>query len=86
MRSMLLLTIAMASMTVFTACDKKPCPKQQYPDLKAINKIPTTTLIVDNGMLDQNSTKKAFKMIKALRVSEHYYFTLISDYREEFVK
>ncbi len=68
---------------MFTACEKK-CPEPIYPKLEAIDRIPKIEVTVKNGILDHNSTKKAFKMIKALRVSEHYYFTLIGDYRNEF--
>ncbi len=68
-----------------TGC-KKECPKPIYPSLEAINKIPYYNYYVINGTMDHNSTKKAFSSIKALRVSEHYYYTLISDYRKEFNK
>ena len=68
---------------MFTACEKK-CPEPIYPKLEAIKRIPKIEVTVKNGTLDHNSTKKAFKMIKALRVSEYYYYSLISDYGNEF--
>lgn len=68
-----------------TGC-KKECPKPIYPKLEAVNKIPQYEFYVIGGSFDQNSTLKAFKTIKALRVSEHYYWTLISDYRDKFNK
>ncbi len=76
----ILITLAMG----ITGCEKK-CPKPIYPSLEAINKIPYYNYYVINGTMDQNSTKKAFSSIKALRVSEHYYYSLIVDYRKEFV-
>ena len=82
---MLLSVIAILFLTILTACKEK-CPKPIYPKLEAIDRIPKIQVKVKNGILDHNSTLKAFKMIKALRVSEHYYLTLIKDYREEFVK
>ena len=75
----------MSLLTALTGCEKK-CPKPIYPKLEAIDKIPYYDYYVINGTMDQNSTKKAFSSIKALRVSEHYYYTLISDYRKEFNK
>lgn len=86
MRSMLLLVMTILSLTVLTNCSKKECPKPQYPSLHAIGRVPDIYVTVNDGILDRNSTKKAFKTIKALRVSEHYYYSLISDYRKEFVK
>ena len=61
------------------------CPNQVYPQLEAIDKIPDFYVKVEHGSLDQNNTKKAFSLVKALRVSEHYYYTLISEYRKEFI-
>lgn len=66
-------------------CSEK-CPKVKYPTLDAIDKIPQIKVTVNDGMLDRNSTLKTFKTIKALRVSEHYYWTLIGDYKKEFNK
>lgn len=85
MRSILLFTVMMLSLIMFTGCEKK-CPEPVYPKLEAIDRIPRISITVENGILDQNNTKKAFKTIKALRVSEHYYYRLISDYRAEFIK
>lgn len=73
----------MSLVTVLTGCEKE-CPKPIYPTLEAVDKIPYYDFYVIGGTLDSNSTKKAFKTIKALRVSEHYYYTLISDYKKEF--
>ena len=74
-------------MMALTACSQKaPCPKIVFPKLEAIGRIPKIEVTVKNGILDHNSTKKAFKTIKALRVSEHYYYSLISEYRKEFIK
>ncbi len=83
MRSTLPLVMILISLMAFTGCEKK-CPKPIYPKLEAVDKIPYYDFYVINGTFDHNSTKKAFKAIKALRVSEHYYYTLISDYRKEF--
>ncbi len=85
MRSILLFITTIALVTALSGCEKK-CPKPIYPRLEAIEKIPYYDFYVIGGRFDHNSTKKAFKTIKALRVSEHYYFTLISDYRKEFNK
>lgn len=82
---MLLSGIAIVLLMALTGCEKK-CPKPIYPKLEAVDKIPYYDFYVINGTLDHNSTKKAFKTIKALRVSEHYYYTLISDYKKEFMK
>ncbi len=72
---------------VLTACSqRKPCPKVVYPKLEAVSKVPRIDIIVNGGRMDSNGTKKAFKTIKALRVSEHYYYALISEYRKEFIK
>ena len=71
-------------MALMTGC--KECPKPIYPELEAVDKIPRITITINNGLMDSNSTLKAFQTIKALRVSEHYYYTLISDYRDEFLK
>ena len=84
MRSILLFTVAILSMTVFTACEKK-CPEPVYPKLEAVDKVPYYDFYIIKGRFDRNSTMQAFKTIKALRVSEHYYWTLISDYRREFI-
>ena len=86
MTSMLLLITTMLLLMALTGCSAKKCPKQQYPELQAIDYIPKTNIVVKNGMLDSNGTLKAFKTIKALRVSEHYYYSLITDYRKEFIK
>lgn len=85
MRSMLLLMIAALFLTALTGCEKK-CPKPKYPKLDAIDKIPYYDFYVIDGAFDHNSTMQAFKTIKALRVSEHYYYSLISDYKTEFNK
>lgn len=74
----------MLSLIMFTACKEK-CPKPIYPKLEAVDRVPSIKVNVNGGTLDHNSTKKAFKLIKALRVSEYYYYTLISDYRKEFI-
>lgn len=74
------------SMTALTGCSDKQCPKPIYPRLEAIDRIPKAEITVNNGILDNNNTQKAFKTIKALRVSEHYYFNLIGNYRKEFIK
>lgn len=74
------------SVMATTGCSEKECPKPVYPTLEAIDKIPYYDFYVVNGSMDQNSTKKAFKTIKALRVSEHYYYNLINDYRKDFNK
>ena len=83
---MLLFMILIALLMVLTGCNEKVCPKPQYPEIRTINKVPRIDIVVNNGMMDMNSTKKAFKTIRALRVSEQYYYSIISDYREEFVK
>lgn len=72
---------------VLTGCNEtpKPCPKQIYPSLEAIDKIPRIKLTIKNGTMTQHSTKNAFKTIKALRVSENYYWTLIARYRKDFL-
>lgn len=72
----------------FTGCSEKakPCPKQEYPKLNAINKVPSMNIVIKHGLMDRNSTVNAFKVIKALRVSEHYYYGLIADYTKEFTK
>ena len=79
------LLLAMTMLFLMGCTDRNPCPKVQYPKLEAIDKIPHYDLYVIHGSLDQNSTVKAFKLIKALRVSENYYYGIISDYRNEFV-
>lgn len=71
---------------MFTACSQKTCQKVVYPKLEAVDKVPQIQVKVNNGMLDRNSTIKTFKTIKALRVSEDYYYTTISEYREKFNK
>lgn len=81
---MLLSVLLTVLVTAITGCSEKECPKPVYPTLEAVDKIPYYDFYVINGTLDQNSTKQAFKTIKALRVSEHYYYTLISGYRKEF--
>lgn len=73
------------SLMVFTGCNKK-CPKPQYPKLDAVDRVPYYDYYVVNGALDVNSTQKAFQTIKALRVSENYYYSLIENYRTNFVK
>lgn len=86
MRSILLSTMTMILAMAFTGCSGKQCPKPIYPSLEAVDKVPYYDFYITGGRMDSNSTKQAFKTIKALRVSEHYYFTLIGDYRREFVK
>ena len=74
-------------MMAITACSQKaPCVETVYPKLEALNKVPKVSIAVKDGTIDQNGTKKAFKTIKALRVSENYYYRLIGDYRKEFLK
>ena len=75
--------ITTLSLMALTGCEKK-CPKPQYPKLEAISKIPYYSYTVVEGRMTPDSTLKAFKSIKALRVSEHYYYRLVSDYRKEF--
>lgn len=82
---MLLLLIVVALLMALTGCSQRAeCPKQVYPQLHAIEKIPHVQIVVAGGRMDRNSTKKAFQTIKALRVSEHYYFTTLGDYTKEF--
>ena len=86
---MLLFLMTLVLVMVLSGCNEEQkieCPEAIYPELKAINKVPTIEVTVKDGMMDSNSTKKAFKTIKALRVSEHYYWTIIGDYRREFLK
>lgn len=84
MKRSILLSVMTILLTAFSGCSK-PCPKPVYPELEAIDKVPTIEIIIKDGTMDSNSTLKAFKTIKALRVSEHYYYTLISDYRKDFM-
>ena len=71
---------------VVNGCSQRAdCPNVVYPDLQAIDKIPAFYVQVNDGILDRNDTKKAFTLIKALRVSENYYNKLISQYREDFI-
>ena len=79
------ITVLGISLLIIIGCSK-PCPKQEYPKIEAIDKIPYYDFYVVHGMLDRNSTIQAFKTIKALRVSEHYYYNTIMDYRKEFTK
>lgn len=67
-----------------TACNKKECPAPKYPELVAINKVPHTRVPITNGVFKPKDTRRVLNTIKALRVSEHYYWTLITNYREEF--
>ena len=70
---------------VLTACNKKiECKEPIYPTLSAIGKIPTIHVVVKDGKLSQESTQKAFKGIRALRVTEHYYYNLLTDYQKTF--
>ena len=74
-------------MVLTNGCSQKvPCPKVKYPSLEAVQKIPRINIIVEGGRMDSNSTKKAFKTIKSLRVSENYYNGLIRQYRKDFIK
>ena len=84
---MLHLVTMILLLMAFTGCSQKvECPNVVYPELDAIDRIPKYEITVNSGILDQNNTKKAFSLIKALRISENYYYTLISDYREDFNK
>lgn len=73
-------------MASITGCSQRvECPKQTYPELQPIDKIPRlNNIVIEGGRFDQNSTSKVKKTLKALRVSEHYYFTTLSDYMREF--
>ena len=79
--------LLLISILLFTGCKEEPapCPKQLYPTLEAIDKLPRYTLTVRDGSLDSDNTKKAFKLLKAHRVSENYYSNLLRRYREEFI-
>lgn len=45
-----------------------------YPKIKAIKKIPTTKVTInENGQISQVSSKNLFYLIKALRRKEAYY-------------
>lgn len=69
----------------FTACSKRvECPKQVYPVLIAIDKIPIAKITVKNNSLDSKNTITAFNAIRSLRVSENYYYGLITDYQKTF--
>ena len=81
---MLLSAMMILFSMALTGCSGKECPKPVYPKLEAIDRIPKIEITVNNGTLDRNGTLNVFKTIKALRVSEHYYYTLISDYRGKF--
>lgn len=81
------MTILPFLMLFMNGCSQKaPCPPVKYPSLEAVQKIPHIRIVVSGGMMDVNSTKKAFKTIKALRVSENYYSGLINQYRKDFVR
>ena len=79
--------LILISILLFTGCKEEPapCPKQLYPTLEAIDKLPRYTLTVRDGSLDAENTKKAFKLLKAHRVSENYYYELLARYRKEFL-
>jgi len=72
--------------TIQGCSQKKPCIEPKYPRLEAVNKIPRINITVKDGVIAQNHTKKTLNTLKALRVSENYYWTLIGNYRKEFIK
>lgn len=79
--------MAIPLLIILTNCSQRvDCPKMVYPTLEAVSKIPRVNIVVKGGMMDVNSTKKAFNTIRGLRVSEHYYYTLISNYKRNFNK
>lgn len=70
---------------VNTGCSQRAeCPKVVYPKLEAIDRIPYYDYYVVDGHLDVNSTQRAFNVLRAYRVSENYYYKMISSYRKEF--
>jgi hypothetical protein len=72
---------------VLTGCSQRAeCPKIVYPKLVAIDKVPKIDFSVHNGQIDANDTRDVYNGIKALRVSEYYYWKQIVDYREKFNK
>jgi len=81
---MILTFVLMMVATLFNGCSQKVYIKPNYPKLEAIKKVPKIDIIIVDGLMDRNDTLKAFKTIKSLRVSERYYYRLISDYRERF--
>ena len=75
------------SLILLTNCSQRvPCPETVYPKLQAIDKIPPVYITVNDGTISSGDTKKAFNTIKALRVSENYYWSLIGDYKKGFNK
>lgn len=68
-----------------TGCSgDKECPAPKYPVLKAIDKIPSCEVVVKNGAIIPDSVPCVKRTTKALRVSEHYYYTTLADYSSEF--
>ena len=86
MQRIILMILIFALMMVFTACsEKKIYISPKYPKLEAIQKIPKVDIVILDGIMDRNDTLKVFKTIKALRVSEEYYYRLLGDYRGRFI-
>ena len=68
-----------------TACSQRaPCVPCNYPKFQKIDKIPSSKVEVKKGIILPQYTKQVFNTIKALRISEHYYWTLITNYEKEF--
>ena len=80
------MTLALSMMAITACSQRAECPKIIYPQLVAIDRVPTIKMSVHDGQIDRNDTRDVHNGIKALRVSEHYYNRLIVDYREKFNK
>ena len=81
-----LLIIAILLLMVITGCNEKiECPRVKYPNIEALDKVPYYDFYVVNGSFNESNTTHVIKTIRALRISENYYYTTIENYRKNFI-
>lgn len=82
-RLTLLLTVLMSSQ-VLSGCKEQPqlqCPKPNLPLIVPIDKIHKQALAFEpDGSMKTDSAQTAYRQLRAYSISEHYYFTTLTDY------
>lgn len=81
------ITILATLLLVLVGCSEKivPCPKQAYPRLQTIDKVPSERFNwTELGVLNFEDTQRLGKQNRALRITSNYYRKTIKNYNREF--
>ena len=86
MKRLMQLSTILILLLGLNGCKDDPCPKISFPDIQAIDRVPTRTLDWgDDGVLGFEDTQYLGWQNERYKISENYYYRRISDYRKEFI-